>query len=123
MTIYEVTTGEVDGSRRAFVPFRAVDRPDRLVVQSFGNAIATENHIDFHPLASVTMRGPERVQRMSNNCFFFSVLYTKYQLSVLENAHTACTRHIYLCIYIYIYMYNIYICIWCIVLHLERAVI
>lgn len=104
MTIYEVTTGEVDGSRRAFVPFRAVDRPDRLVVQSFGNAIATENHVNFHPLASVTMRGPERVQRMSNNCFFFQFC-TQNTNYLCWKMHILLVRVIYIYVYIYIYLY------------------
>jgi len=93
----------------------------------------------FYPSAFIKMRGPGfgASRELSNN-ILFSVLYTKYQLSVLENAHTACTPRIYLCryicityihryirvyiyiyiyiyvyiyIYMYIYMYNIYICI------------
>lgn len=67
----------------------------------------------FNPRRDVRGR-PENVQQLFFS--FFCTQNTNY-LSVLENAHTACTRHIY--------MYNIYICIWCIILHffLERVVI
>ena len=106
----------IDGSRRAFVPFRAVDRP----IVSLFNRSAMRLQRRFTLIFILLPPSRCAAPNASRECptIVFSVLYTKYQLSVLENAHTACTRHIYIYVYIYIYMYiymYIYICIWCIV--------